>query len=217
MGGAMLTILWTTLTASANPGAVIAPGPLELKAAEQELEQRVLDAEAIGRAAARLQNAAFRAEDPCRDALLPRSRAFAQAWRDAAQRARAQGDRTRRMAESSTLAPIMTPQRRARVGDLAGRAELQARAWLEYDRLADKSRESCEGGIQAAEGLPSPTPVPKDEEGRPVAIWVLQGALCPGGLRADGVAVVRGKVCVDIDPACSCDPVEVLPGAVLSP
>jgi len=216
----MLTIFWTTLgvpAVFANPGAVIAPGPVELRVAEVELKTRVLHAEAIGRAASRLQNAAFLASDPCDDGMTTRSRSFAAAWRDAAQRARAQGDRTQRMAGSATLAPIMTAERIAQVEDLAARAIQQARAWYEFDRLEARSKVRCDEGLQAAPGLRSPNPVPAGQEGRPRAIWVLQGALCPGGRRARGVAVVSGDVCVDIDPACSCEPASVLPGAVLAP
>ncbi len=203
--------------AFANPGAIIAPGPRELQAAEAELTERVLRAEAIGRAASRLQNAAFRAEEPCDGGLLTRARAFAEAWRDAAQRARVQGVRTLDMADSATLTPIMNEERRARVTDLAERAEKQAKSWFEFDRLEERSKVKCDGPMRPAAGLRSPTPIPDGQEGRPVAIWVLEGALCPGARRVRGVAVVSGPVCVDVDPACSCEPVEVLPGAALAP
>ncbi|MEO0605467.1 MAG: hypothetical protein AAF211_28810, partial [Myxococcota bacterium] len=167
--------------------------------------------------ASRLQNASFLADDPCEGGLLVRARAFAAAWRDAAQRARVQGTRTRAMADATTLVPIVSDERKATIDDLATRADQQARAWYEFDRLEERSKTQCEGALRPAEGLPAPTPVPRGQEGRPVAIWVLQGSLCPGAISAKGVAVVTGPVCVDVDPTCSCDPVAVLPGAALAP
>jgi len=216
MGGAMLMFLCSTIGA-ASPGALIAPGPRELREAEAELEQRVLQAEAVGRAASRLQNAAFRADDPCDDGLLVRALAFAEVWRDAAQRARVQGDRAQRIAASKTLTPIMNEERTASIAELATRAQQQARAWFEFDRLEARRRTTCEEPLAEAPGLRSPTPVPSDQEGRPVAVWVLRGVLCPGGRSSTGVAVVSESVCVDVDSACSCDVAEVLPGAVLAP
>ncbi|MEN0064960.1 MAG: hypothetical protein AAGA48_22635 [Myxococcota bacterium] len=213
----MVTTWFIATVTFANPGALLAPSPRELQAAEAELSERVLRAEAIGRAASRLQNTAARAEDPCEGGLITRARAFASAWRDAAQRARVQGERTQRMASSPTLAPIMNDERKARVDDLAKRAEQQAQSWFEFDRLEERSKVQCEDGVKPARGLPSPTPIPRGDEGRPVAIWVLQGSLCPGPRRVRGVAVVSGPVCVDTDPGCGCEPAEVLPGAVLAP
>lgn len=208
---------WMIAAAFADPAVLLAPGPAELVAAEEELERRVLDAEAIGRAASRLQNATAHVEHPCDGGFLRRSRAFATGWRDAAQRARVQGNRTAMMASSPTLASLVNEERTERIQAWLARAERQALAWLEYDKLQERSRIECRGPLQPAVGLPDPTPRAAGEEGVPVAVWVLTGTLCPGARDVEGVAVVRGPVCVDLDPACACRPVEVLPGAVLAP
>ncbi len=66
-------------------------------------------------------------------------------------------------------------------------------------------------------GLDHPTPRAITELDQPVAIWVLSGTLCPGPRPRQGVVVVEEPVCVGLDPACSCTPEPVLPGAVLTP
>lgn len=129
-----------------------------------------------------------------------------------------QGSRTQILADSPTLTPIMSAARRERIEDLAQRADLQARSWFEFDQLELRSKTTCEAGdLSAAAGLRSPTPIPRGQEDRPVAVLVARGALCPGARRVRGVIVVSGPVCVDDDPSCSCQPTEVLPGAVLAP
>lgn len=208
---------WTILAAWADPAMLLAPGPGELVEAEAELEVRVLQAEAIGRATGRLQNATVHEEDPCAKGFLKRAIAFATAWRDAAQRARVQADRTVMIAASPTLTPLVDEARTAQIETLRARAERQAVAWLEFDQLQRRSKVRCEGPLQPALGLSDPTPRALGEEGAPIAIWVLQGTLCPGARDRTGVAVVRGPVCVDLDPACACEPIEVQPGAVLAP
>ena len=205
------------LVARGEPAVLLAPTPAELVAAERELEARVLDAEASGRAVSRLQNAAVHNESPCDGDYVMRSRAFAPAWRDAAQRARAQAQRTETIARSPTLEPLMNESRLSSIAHFTDRAEQQAKAWLEFDRLQSRSRVVCEGSMRPMPGLPDPTPRAIGEEGAPVAVWVLSGRLCPGARDIRGVAVVRGGVCMDLDPACSCEPGPVLPGAVLTP
>lgn len=210
-------IWWMTMLAWADPAVLLAPAPGELVEAEAELERRVLDAEAIGRAASRLQNATAHLEHPCDGGFILRARAFASAWRDAAQRARVQADRTRTIAASPTLTPLVDEARTASIEQKAARAERQAAAWLEFDRLERRSRVRCDGPLQPADGLPDPTPRAIGETGLPVAVWVITGTLCPGARDVQGVAVVRGPVCVDLDPACACDLRELQPGAVLAP
>ncbi len=199
-----------------EPAALLAPAPRELVEAERELTDRVLRAEAIGRATTRLQNASVYLEDRCEQAFVARAMVFGKAWRDAAQRARVQADRTQLIAGAHTLLPIMDDARRAEIDTLARRAGVQARSWLEFDALLAKEKLECEAPLKPAVGLASPTPRAVGEDNVPVAIWVLAGTLCPQQQEA-GVAVVDGPVCVDLDPACSCEPVAVLPGAVLSP
>lgn len=201
----------------AEPGVLLAPAPEELVQAERELEQRVLEAEAIGRAASRLQNAAFHEEDPCAGGLRVRARAFGEAWRDAAQRARVQAERTALIASAQTLGPLVDADRQAQIETFGGRAERTAVSWLEFDRLESRTRAACTDAIQPGPGLPDPTPRAVGEEDVPVAVWVLSGRLCPGAREVRGVTVVRGPVCVDLDPACSCDPVPAQSGAVLAP
>lgn len=216
----MVASLWTWALASAwaeDPGVLLAPNPAELVAAEQELKARVLRAEAIGRAASRLQNRVFRVDDPCEDSLGSRTTAFGRAWRDAAQQARVQADRTQRIAQSPTLTPIVDTSRRRDIDALAHRAEQQALAWIEFDRIESMADETCTTPLQPAIGLEHPTPRAITELDQSVAIWVLSGTLCPGPKPQHGVAVVEGPVCVDLDPACSCTPAAVLPGAVLTP
>lgn len=216
----MVALSWMWVFTSAwaeDPGVLLAPNPADLAAAEQELRERVIRAEAIGRAASRLQNSLFRASDPCEDTLAIRTAAFGLAWRDAAQRARVQADRTQRMAQAPTLTPIVDDPRRRDIDALARRAEHQGRSWLEFDRIEAGSRVTCEGSLQPAVGLDHPTPRAITEIDQPVAIWVLSGTLCPGPRSQHGVAVVDGPICVDLDPACSCTPAPVLPGAVLTP
>ena len=212
-----MLVLFVMRAALADPAMLLAPTPAELVSAEAELKARVLDAEAIGRAASRLQNATVHLEDPCEGGFMTRSLAFARAWRDAAQRARAQAQRTDMIAKARTVEPLMTEARLGQIQALASRAENQARAWLEYDRLTDRSRVKCSEDLRPGPGLAPPNPVAKGEEDAPVAVWVLSGRLCPGARDRQGVAVVRGPVCMDLDPACSCEPQPVMPGAVLTP
>lgn len=209
--------LWSILVALADPAVLLAPGPGELVESEAELRKRVLAAEAIGRATSRLQNATVYLDDPCEGGFLVRARTFATAWRDAAQRARVQADRTTMIAQSPTLAPLMDTQRMARIDELQARAERQAVSWLEFDALQNRSRIKCTQTLQPALGLPDPTPRAIGEEDVPVAVWVLTGTLCPGADDRTGIAVIRGPICLDLDPACACKPENVLPGAVLAP
>jgi hypothetical protein len=213
-----------------DPGAWVAPGPAELAAAVGELEVRLDRAEAIGRAAERLQNAwasdlAAGDKRPCEDAeersIAARILMFAPSWRDAAQATRAQGDRVRALLASPTVAPLIDPTTHDRISALEARSGVEVAAWLEFaawhDRWFAPSARGCAAEVAAAAGLPAQNvAAPGESEPATAIIGLGGGTLCPDGLPADGTVQVVSRPLVCIGKAdCTCDPIPVAAGAVL--
>lgn len=210
----------------------LAPGPPEFRAAADELEQRVADAEAAGRTISRLHNAwversPLAAEDPCQDRLASsiaaRSRAFGDGYRDLLQAARVQVARVAALAAAPTVAAIVDGRTAARLDALSARIDRHERAYAEmvawqYLYVAPFDR-TCDPELSPAEGLPGRAPVASDDPFVAVAIiGVGGGTVCPAFAPADGRVVIArdGRACLG-DLACACEPLPVLPGAVLGP
>jgi hypothetical protein len=212
--------------ASASP--TLAPGPDDLAAAERELQVRLVDAEAVSRAVARLQSAWITAEgspgcdDPVRAPLAVRLRHFGSAWHDAVQRVRVQADRVGRLVGAPTLVPIVDAERRAAIDLLMGRADVQEQGWLELASWTSRVRlPTCDLQLAPAPGFPRPTIAARDEGPLPVALTAVGGGrICPEalGVEANGVVVVvDGPVCWTTSDRCDCTAAPVEAGAVLGP
>jgi len=212
--------------ASATP--TLAPDPDDLAAAERELEVRLVDAEAVGRAVARLQSAWITAEgsagcdDPVRTPLAVRLRHFASAWHDAVQRVRVQADRLGRLVAAPTLVPIVDTERRGAVESLMARADVEEQGWLELTSWTTRARlPTCDLPLAPAPGFARPTIAARGEGPLPVAITAVGGGrLCPetlGAVSTGVVAVVDGPVCWTASDRCDCTPEPVEAGTVLGP
>ena len=224
-------MVWWVMAALASDAGWIAPGPAELRASLAALEARLDEAEAVGRAAERLQNAwgialatgvrAPCAADPAAHAVAARVVAFGAAWRDAAQRARAEDDRLAGWVSSETVSPLLDAETGARVAAARARVAAQSDAWLEFvgwqDRYFTPSAAGCADGLSAAPGVALALPVAPDERQLPVAIiGVGGGTVCPVGAPADGrVVLLPNAVACMGDASCACAPAPVSPGAVL--
>jgi hypothetical protein len=210
--------------ARAGPEALLAPGPEELATADAELEQRLVIAEAVGRAVARLQSAWISGAGPkgCDDpegaALTVRLRHFGSAWHDSVQRVRVQADRVARLVVAPTLVPIVDAERRGQIDARMARADVQEQAWLELVGWATRVRlPTCDVPLVPTPGLDRPTIAARGEFALPAAITAVGGGvLCPLAIPADGtVAVVDGPVCWTDAASCDCVPDHVSTGAVL--
>lgn len=219
--------------AFADPIADLAPGPAELGGAQTELDERLVVAEAIERAVARLQStyAVTPATDElCNDVLrgplVVKLRAFATAWHDAAQRVRTQAARVQRISQANTVLPIIDTDRKRAIDDLLKRSREQEAAWLEFVSWMNQERPGvCGLDLEPGRGLPDPLVHGEGEERGAVAVLTLgSGYVCAGGSPSrDGVpitkqvVVVQGPVCWSAEPACDCKPEEQDPAAVLGP
>jgi hypothetical protein len=224
-------MVWWVMAALASDAGWIAPGPAELRASLETLEARLAEAEAVGRAAERLQNAwgtalaagvrAPCAADPAAHAVAARVVAFGAAWRDAAQRARAEDGRLAGWVSSETVAPLLDPETGARVASARARVQAQSDAWMEFlgwqARYFTPTATGCTSALSAAPGVALALPVAPDERSLPVAIiGVGGGTVCPVGAPADGrVVLLPNAVACMGDGDCSCAPAPVSPGAVL--
>jgi hypothetical protein len=212
--------------------ADLAPGAPELLEAEAKLRGLLVTAHAVGAASSRLQVAwttrpATKA--PCEDAdrldIGWRIERFGAAWREAAQAARAQADRLRRVRNAPTVAPLVDSRWGAQLDALAvdakrlAAAELEASAW--QATWVRPVLGACEvPPLKAEPGIPMLEAPVQDEATLPVAVLVAEdGWACPSGARGDDAVVLveGGKACWSATAACGCDPVPVLPGAVLGP
>lgn len=225
----MRALLSLVALLAADP-ARLAPSPADLDAAFGELESRLVEAEALADATARLQNAWVESgapgRPPCSDpadaALVARAAAFGREWQAAAQAARASGDRLRPLLEAPTLAPLLEPVARARAEGLLARVDLdvaryaEASAW--QGRYLTPASARCPAPLAPAAGLARSEP---DLPGGAPAVALAAvggGRICPMDLPADGRVVVSptGRACLGVS-GCGCEPVLVLPGAVLGP
>lgn len=137
---ALVALLLAALAADApDPLVVLAPAPADLAAAEAELQRRLVEAERLFRETAALQNAWVtgggpsrrRCEQPADLALALEAQAKGEAWREAAQAARAQAARVEEMVAAPTLAPLLDETARATASAAAAAAEENARRYLE--------------------------------------------------------------------------------------
>lgn len=223
----MLLLLTRICAAQADPVDDLAPGPRELAAAEDELAARLVAAEAIGRAVARLQGAwaslpgkGAPCKDPARGPLSVRFRHFADAWHDAVQRVRVQAERTSRTAQAPTVVPILDPERTRVLDALTARARSQEAAWLELVAWTARAMpRACDLPLVPAEGIPDPIVRTEAEAVGAIAVTATGGGwLCPAAIPAEGqVAVIAGSACWSEQPHCACDPARVHPAAVLGP
>jgi hypothetical protein len=221
----MYFLIWPLL-AHADPVADLAPGPAELGTAQNELEQRLVVAEAIEHAVARLQStwAVTPATDElCRDVIrgpmVSKLRRFAEAWHDAAQRVRTQAARVQRTAVAPTVTPVIDTDRRLRIDDMLERARQQESAWLEFVAwMQQEELGVCAITLETSPGLPDPLVRGAGEKRGAVAVLSLErGFVCPGATAvAPGqVVVVEDAVCWSSDQACGCTPAAQDPAAVL--
>lgn len=217
-------LLLPLLLAAGPSPAELAPGPVELTGAIDALEARLERAEAIGQAMSRVHNAVadhgLRLGTPSCDApvvsIAARSVPLGVALRDAAQSARAQAERVRRVAAAPTAAPVAEgPLAQTLAEDLARVASLEAQyaelsAW--QASFLNPILRKCKPALRPDEGLPG-----APSEGA-VAVLAVGGRwVCPMEVPAEGVMVApEGKACV-ADPGCACQPAPVWPAAVLGP
>lgn len=225
---------WLTLLGTlyaVEPAERLAPGPAARDRSLHELKERLDRAEALETAVTRLQNAwgerlaAGSAIDPCTDAgaasLLARLVVFGPAWRDAAQASRAERDRLVELSEAPTVSGLQDPAIRTAVQHALTRTNAQethyreAIAWQEAWARMPKG---CPLPTAAAAGLAGPELEPPGAAPW-IAVQITGGGIaCPSGDPADGrVLLVRGGVCLQAEAPCACEPLPVLPAAVLKP
>ncbi len=206
-----------------TPSEWVAPGPDTLATALDELERRLVVAEALALASARWQNERQPGNHRCD---LPASPYLhvATHWRDAAQRARAQRDRVDWLWESPTLADIRTDELAQRHEALDVRARDAAKGWMVFRSWHQRYGPRCSE---------LPPMVPLRPSG-PIeigvhAVWVMDGVLCAAPsagttswavevepIDSVGVFLVRGATCVASDTSCLCSPLQTRPGEVLT-
>ncbi len=226
MCAALLLALLAVRSALADPSA-LAPGFTELDAAVTTLKAQAVRAEASQVALERIHNRlaerlAAEGAVLCEDPTLARTSSLLAAWRASAQTARMDLARLRRVASSSTLAPVLDARARADLETLTARVDRQVPAWLEaaawQSRFVDPVLERCQPVLAPGPGLPDPLAPERPATG-PVAVVGFGGGLvCPGDHPADGGVVVlpAPEACYGpVDCACFVEP--VLPGAVLGP
>lgn len=147
--------------------------------------------------------------------LLRRSPLLLEAWRDAAQSARAEWARLERLAADRALQSVWTEDDRNELEHLRTEIAEQAPAWMEarawQEQLVTPTLQRCPGAPTAGPGL--------GEMQQPVAVLGVGGGwICPGDIPAQQVVVVLDdpRACWgELDCACLAEP--VLPGAVLGP
>ncbi len=197
----------------------VAPGPDTLVQALDELDRRLVIAEALARSAARWQNQRQPDDRRCDDAAAPYL-AFADAWHDAAQRSRAQWDRVEWLWQAPTLATVRTDDLLSRRYALGVRTDDAGHAWMVFRSWHQRYGPRC----RTVPDLASASPGEPVEELH--AVWITSGVLCPAEgawtvevepLDGVGVHLVEGLVCVAATVACGCAPASTRPGEVLAP
>jgi hypothetical protein len=220
-----LPLLLVFLAAAADP-SLLAPGPRELREQMITLRGRLEEADAVGRAEARIHNAlaqgqlprgaAALCEDPAGRSLLARSRVFGSAYRDLVQIVRADAGRLRRLIAEPTLEPILRREQREHADALLARVDEHVRRYRELAawqaRYLEPAIRRCKPELVTAPGLPG------ERQQRTAVAGVGGGKICPGGQPADGSVVVLEdpRACHGATD-CNCAPMPVTPGAVLGP
>lgn len=208
--------------AGLEPSDLLAPGPKELDDALGELERRLDRADAAATALVRTHNAlgeAF-ASTPGRLACdapamkyVARTTPLGEGYRDRVQAARAQGERFTAIADAPTVVSLATGPMKTRADAATSRLAAHERSYAELDawqvRFVAPLQKRCH-----------PVLAPDDGLGETASGWVafvalVPGRICPGGDVATGFAVVEGPACMSL-ASCSCTPVPITPGAVLS-
>lgn len=223
--------MWFWLsTAAADPTTRLAPGPAELAAAQAELEGRVLVAESVAVAVARLQGAhsvlsgkGSACDDPARAESLARLRHFADRWHDSVQRVAVQAARVREAAGAPTVESIVDEDRRGSIRALLDRADSQEAQWLEtvawFQATAPRACKDESFGSFA--GLPTPSVQAADDAEPVAAVTARSGYVCPergAPIAPEGdLVLLPGRACWSPDAACACTLAAVWPGAVLGP
>jgi len=222
---------WLGIAWSVEPGAWIAPGPLELAAALSGVEARLVRAETVGEAAERLQNqwGALRgagANAPCEthadaSALAARILVFGPSWRDDVQAVRAELARLEYLVAAPTVVPLLDPETWARVDAARARTAREVAGYSAFaawhQRYFLTTARGCDLGLGPAAGISNAAPAAPEELDGPVAVIGLGGGVvCPAGAPADGrVVVLPARVACMGASDCTCEPLPVDPGAVL--
>lgn len=210
----VLTALALASTAAAPPRSLP-----EWRADVARFEARLGEVEALEHATVRIHNrlaeeglTARKAgcEDP--RGLPRRAALLGRAWQERLVAAEATLATLEAQAASPLVAPLLdegAPSLEAIVSRVArGRAHLdEAAAW------ARRHVPRCDRPLESGEGVAPPV----DEDVAVIALG--PGRLCPADARLpDGasVHVVQGETCVSVGGECTCTPVDVGPGAVLS-
>lgn len=231
----MLLLLLAALPAD------LAPGAPELSEGEARLRSLVVTSEAVGAATGRLRVAwtglvpvgLTPGKEPCADAARLdvgwKIERFGAAWREAAQAARAQARRVRRIRNAPTVAPLVDARWAATLDGLFAAADRQERALLEASAWQVLYVRPLLGACPVPEpltgaGIPMERVAVRGEPPAPVAVLGLgDGFVCGGdwktAVRADdGIALVAGNVgCWAGTASCSCTPEPIYPGATLGP
>ncbi|MCK6508085.1 hypothetical protein L6R53_32755 [Myxococcota bacterium] len=233
----MIPLLLVPGALAADPvQELLAPSPADLDRARARADQLLSQAEAVGLATARAQNAwqALGAAPDCSPhsaSLALRAELLGVAWWTRLQSARAELGRIRRAQAAATLQPLLVAADDQALVDLAARADRSAVQYLVAARLqAERLQpwaEGCPGALEAAAGLPPTAPVARDEAALGTAVLLRTGGvLCPdpGGADAPVAVPWDGEVVVLGTPSacwsagdCACAPAPLLPGAVLGP
>jgi hypothetical protein len=202
----------------------VAPGPDTLATALDELERRLVIAEALGRASARWQNQRQPGDRTCDGTASPYVH-VAEAWHDAAQRARTQQDRVRWLWDAPTLADVRTDDLVARWYVLDERADEASGGWMVFRSWHQRYGPRCKR-------VPPLVPVAPRGPSEPDvhAVWLLEGTLCPdpgapesswtlevSPIDGAGIHLVAGPVCAAPDRRCACEPRPTRPGEILVP
>lgn len=220
-------------TAGAAGPAELAPGAPELLDAQGRLDALLVTSRAVAAATSRLQVAwTLRVppkEDPCEDAerlgIGWRVERFGAAWREAAQAARAQAERVRRIRAAPTVAPLVDARWAAQLDALDAEAARQGKAFLESSAWQTTYVRPVLGAcpvppVAADPGIEMVAASVRGEPDAPVAVLAVgDGWVCPGGIRADDAVVLveGGAACWSASQGCGCTPVPVFPGAVVGP
>lgn len=209
---------------------LLAPTLSEFNAEFERLERRVDAADAVAAALFRVHNAfaEHRGDDelwPACDEpwfadLAPRARLLGPALRDRAQSARVQSAHVRRLRSAATVEPLIDGAMAARIDALAARIARLEATYLEaaewHARHVVPLTKRCELELRPGAGLD--VALPRATAASPIAVLAVgDGLVCPAGIRAPAVVLVKDGLACYGAADCSCEPAPVPPAAVLGP